>query len=559
MSDEVRGATGDCHRPDQASTACARRRGRAAWKLLPAAWAIVLVLALPTQAFGFVTRDEIASFGPDGTAVSQFQLNSTLDFDQDSSELYLSVGGPIGDSSPGIFGFNVSSPPLFPSLPGFAPLATSSFDEASGLAVDNTNLSSAGRIYYTSGQRDGGDRKVYGFNPDGSPLGGAFPIDTELTPGPSGGFSGWHHDLAVDSDGNLWVANFGLKRMLEYSASGAFIGSFSTSAQNVDPNTVAFDSSDNLYVTSSNLRIWKYTAASSYSAAAAFEPGKAFQVAVNPANDHVFVARLAEGAAPAEIAEFDAAGTFLSRFAVGVSTKGLAVDAARNFVYVSSRSGLSGQVRVYGAPYVLPDLATAGVTALTNDAVTLNGTVSAQGLALSDCHFEYVQEADFEATGFADLSSGGSVGCNPAAGAIPVDSATHAVSAAITGLQRNTAYRFRLVAANTNGSTGSADAGFQTTGPPIVETTGSPLRTATTARLDARMNPEGAASTYYFEYGDQGPCASQPLHGNGSAERRRRRENSPRLPVPRRARARHHLPLPRRRGERQCGWSRLRR
>jgi hypothetical protein len=46
--------------------------------------------------------------------------------------------------------------------------------------------------------------------------------------------------------------------------------------------------------------------------------------------------------------------------------------------------------------------------------------------------------------------------------------------------------------------------------PPYVETTGSPTRTATTARLDSRLDPRGAATTYHFEYGDQGPCDSHP-------------------------------------------------
>ena len=122
-----------------------------------------------------------------------------------------------------------------------------------------------------------------------------------------------------------------------------------------------------------------------------------------------------------------------------------------------------------------------------------------------------MSEVGFEAAGFNDLSSGGSVPCSPAAGSVPVDSATHSVSAALTGLNPNTGYRFRLVGANANGSIATAASSvFETPGQPFVETTGSPLRTITTVRLDGRVNPTGAVATYHFEYGDQGPCDSNP-------------------------------------------------
>jgi hypothetical protein len=52
---------------------------------------------------------------------------------------------------------------------------------------------------------------------------------------------------------------------------------------------------------------------------------------------------------------------------------------------------------------------------------------------------------------------------------------------------------------------------FSTLGaPPRVETTGSPVRTATTVRFDGRVDPSNAPASYYFEYGDEGPCDSHP-------------------------------------------------
>ncbi len=46
--------------------------------------------------------------------------------------------------------------------------------------------------------------------------------------------------------------------------------------------------------------------------------------------------------------------------------------------------------------------------------------------------------------------------------------------------------------------------------PPIVETTGTPLRTATSAQLLGRVDPRGSATDYHFEYGTQGPCDANP-------------------------------------------------
>lgn len=42
---------------------------------------------------------------------------------------------------------------------------------------------------------------------------------------------------------------------------------------------------------------------------------------------------------------------------------------------------------------------------------------------------------------------------------------------------------------------------------PLAETTGTPLRTVTTARFEGRVNPRKAVTSYHFEYGDAGPCS----------------------------------------------------
>jgi hypothetical protein len=55
--------------------------------------------------------------------------------------------------------------------------------------------------------------------------------------------------------------------------------------------------------------------------------------------------------------------------------------------------------------------------------------------------------------------------------------------------------------------------GVASAAPPVVETTGTPVRTTTTAQLAGRVDPQGAVTTYFFEYGDQGPCGPNPCAG----------------------------------------------
>jgi hypothetical protein len=79
------------------------------------------------------------------------------------------------------------------------------------------------------------------------------------------------------------------------------------------------------------------------------------------------------------------------------------------------------------------------------------------------------------------------------------------VTATITGLTLGTTYHFQLIAINSGGSVASADFTFQTTGgtvtAPTVTIVGSSLITQTTAKLEALMVPNGAATTATLEYG----------------------------------------------------------
>jgi hypothetical protein len=185
---------------------------------------------------------------------------------------------------------------------------------------------------------------------------------------------------------------------------------------------------------------------------------------------------------------------------VGASL-GLATNASGD-VYVADRANKKiwhYQIGVPGPPKIKEQEASSSpVTA------ELKAKVHTGNLNLTNCHFEYVTQAAFAATGFTDLSSGGQVGCSPSAASIANDGQYHAVSAQVEDLTPSTAYRWRAVATNVEGTTSGASETFTSgaAGPPTVESQALGALTATTAELKATVNPHfaevNAANSHFF-------------------------------------------------------------
>jgi hypothetical protein len=95
------------------------------------------------------------------------------------------------------------------------------------------------------------------------------------------------------------------------------------------------------------------------------------------------------------------------------------------------------------------------------------------------------------------------------------------VAAALTGLNVNTAYHFRISATNLGGTATGADETFSTLArPPSVLTAAGSSITQTSATLNATVNPEGKeVSACTFEwgttsaYGSSAPCSALPGAG----------------------------------------------
>ena len=98
------------------------------------------------------------------------------------------------------------------------------------------------------------------------------------------------------------------------------------------------------------------------------------------------------------------------------------------------------------------------------------------------------------------------------------------VKAELTGLQAGTNYHYRLVAANSTGSGDGDDQTFATVQPPSIDGLKTSALTATTADLDAKINPNGADTHCHFEYGATtaygsiAPCPNEEDIGEGETE-----------------------------------------
>jgi hypothetical protein len=149
------------------------------------------------------------------------------------------------------------------------------------------------------------------------------------------------------------------------------------------------------------------------------------------------------------------------------------------------------------------------------DTATLRGTVFPEGESFTGCMFQYgiTGRKRFE----------GEVPCVPPASAIKPSATSASVRAALTELQKNTTYRYRLVLTGTSGSVVGNILTFSTGGEPLITEVRSSGAEQTSANLEADINPQGSATSYAIEwgpttsYGNVVPVAAGSPIGSGEA------------------------------------------
>jgi hypothetical protein len=360
-----------------------------------------------------------------------------------------------------------------------------------------------------------GTTKLDRFSPTGTLL-GSTPV----------AYSDSFPTLATDSAGNVFRPSINTDSVQVFDSSGVLQDEITCSdcpgGTFDEPNSVALDSSDDLYVADvSPDRVVKLTLSEgSYVFASTLQSGRgAGSVAVDRATDDILVGDMPNGK-NFHIVAYNSSGTQFDDFGAGLfpnETGGVgalyayqvAVNTTTHKLYVGEFEKFFVFEKTTIAP---PNPAGAPATSIGQLTARLNGSVNPNGHAVLDCKFEYIDEVDFQASGF---SSATIAPC----GEKPAGSATVPLGVDVTDLSPATLYRFRLTTASNAGSTSSSSKMFETLPavPPTV-TTRTPQGVGQAAAiLEGEVNPHGGISSdCHFElgtsvsYGSNLPCASLP-------------------------------------------------
>jgi DNA-binding beta-propeller fold protein YncE len=136
-----------------------------------------------------------------------------------------------------------------------------------------------------------------------------------------------------------------------------------------------------------------------------------------------------------------------------------------------------------------PAVTTGSVTGIEETEATLHGTVNPEGTE-TKYYFEYGSEKEKLTQKTAEASAG--------SGTEKTE-----VSKSVKGLAASTTYYYQIAASNSGGTSYGTEKSFATTAKPTVETKPATSVGETTSTLHGTVNPKGAETKYYFEYGTE--------------------------------------------------------
>ena len=422
----------------------------------------------------------LTSFGsfahPSGVAVEEASANVFL---SDSGAGALEIFGPEGGAPAGLV----------------APFKVEGFafnNEPSGVAVDNSPTSASQGAVYVADVGNSAVKK-YVRNPGSE----SYELAEELDPSPGPAFSE-PLGVAVDTDGDVFVANYGSHSVIEFDPAGNETANIVVGATAGEPSSVALDAAGDLFVESYSHALWRYPANGSGEIELEAEEPKSSELIAEGATG--VAADPAAGALYAAMGNhvnlYNAAGALQESFGAGhlSSTERLAVNSETGNLYVAD-TGVS-EVALFGpAIDVTPPTAT--------------------GLAVSavDDHSAHFEAEVSSGTAGAGQETTYRFSCAPKCPglqgdrAVATDGAPHPVSDESSELQPHTEYTVTITASNEAGSA-SEEATFTTDAiAPTVTTDPAQDLAPEHAALMGRVNPHNSATKYWFEYGPA-DCAS---------------------------------------------------
>ena len=197
------------------------------------------------------------------------------------------------------------------------------------------------------------------------------------------------------------------------------------------------------------------------------------------------------------------AGSGTSAVDVSANLTGLQPGTTYHYRFVGTSSAGTGQ----GTDGLLttsaaPQAVSGSASSVTTSSVTLNGTVNPNGRATT-WYFEYGTSTSY---GTKTPAKDAGLGTSPMS-----------VSAAVTGLAAGRTYHFRLVATSDAGTSDGSDQTFFTSAAPTVTTKAASNVNDTSAKLNGSVTPNGASTSWYFEYGTSTGYGSKTSVGSAGS------------------------------------------
>jgi hypothetical protein len=139
-----------------------------------------------------------------------------------------------------------------------------------------------------------------------------------------------------------------------------------------------------------------------------------------------------------------------------------------------------------GAQAAAPTAVTGPVSAVGASTATVTGTINPGGVATS-WYVEYGTTTSYGSKTAAKSAGSGTAGAS--------------VSESLSGLAQGTTYHYRLVATSSAGTSHGGDGLFTTLAVPNAVTSSASSVTVSSATLNGSVDPNGRATTWWFEYG----------------------------------------------------------
>jgi hypothetical protein len=252
--------------------------------------------------------------------------------------------------------------------------------------------------------------------------------------------------LAVDSSGDIYVADFSSQEVEIFESNGKLLTSFEAPVPcnlAVDPTGVVYVNHYPEFVDGIDAFIpsgFPVTPTTTYSESVMnpIDSNVTLSLAVDSVTDQLFADEVTE------IAQYEDTSLRLPEFGLFTHSEGIAVDGSNRKVYATDLEG-KHQVEIFVEKPPVPP--TVDSTYFTNATVTeadLRAEVNPNG-SRTRYRFQYVTESRFDASGFEGAAE-------TAAGSLPGASTDQTATAHIGGLTPDTTYRFRVVAESEGGS-----------------------------------------------------------------------------------------------------------